>query len=304
MDAVEAGTDDCRELLVHGQSSAEDSSPFMVPPGETYQCFYFRSPYPDRVQGTGFGSVLDNVRVIHHWLLYDLRVAHADGAVEACLGTHPDGAVLSGWAAGAEDARFPDAVGIAIPWGPEGRFVLEVHYSNSSGSAQPDRSGARVCATRKRRPHTASISWLGTENIGGPLGIPPRQVTTVSGTCLPGRAGFVPDQVIHTMTVMPHMHSLGRRMELTVHRANGYLESLLDVPFDAANQVGRDIPTDLAPGDTLETRCTFDNVTDLPVAWGPSTSQEMCYAFVLAYPAGALDHPMPSFAGAQNTCFW
>ncbi|MFI5308479.1 MAG: hypothetical protein ACHQ53_14065 [Polyangiales bacterium] len=301
---ADVGSDECNDLIAHDKPTAGDTTPFTIPTGETYGCFYFQSPFTDEVQGTGFGAVIDNSRVLHHWLLYDLRSVHDDGDVQRCLGTHPDAAVLSGWAPGAADTHFPANIGMAIPWGPDGRFVLEVHYVNNTGTTQSDRSGARICATHTPRPHTAALTWLGTENIGGPMGIPPGETTTVSGTCTPARAGYPADQLIHTLTVLPHMHKLGRHMQILVHRSGGTTDVLADHDFDYNNQVGFDMLGEVYEGDTLETRCTYDNTTDHSVPYGPTTAQEMCYAFAIGYPAGALDHPLPSFAGAQNTCLY
>lgn len=39
----------------------------------------------------------------------------------------------------------------------------------------------------------------------------------------------------------------------------------------------------LEHGDSITSTCTFDNVTDSAVPYGPSTDQEMCYNFTVAY---------------------
>ncbi len=293
----------CVELRAHGKVSPADATPFAVPSGESYQCFHFRSPFEEGAQGVVVESILEGEASVHHMLLYELLTPREDGSFEPCLGTHPDATLIAGWAPGAADLRFDEDVGMRLPDGDDGYFLLEVHYLNFGDASLTDRSGLRVCAAAEPRPHTASITWLGTENIGGPLGIPPGQLTTVSGSCTPGRVGIDEDDAIDLMVALPHMHVLGRRVEMLVHRTGGAVDRVLDVEFDADRQVAHPLEVTIHPGDRIETRCTYDNTTDWGVPWGPGSGQEMCYVFTLAYPAGALDNPVPSFAGATNTCF-
>jgi hypothetical protein len=42
------------------------------------------------------------------------------------------------------------------------------------------------------------------------------------------------------------------------------------------------------PGDTLETRCFYENDTPDRAGFGEGTRDEMCYGFITAWPAGAL----------------
>jgi hypothetical protein len=45
-----------------------------------------------------------------------------------------------------------------------------------------------------------------------------------------------------------------------------------------------DTPAVIKKGDTLTTTCTFAT----PTPFGQGTNEEMCYNFVMAYPAGGL----------------
>lgn len=299
--ALEADDEDCVELRAHGAQTPGDDSPFEVPPGESYFCFSFASPWPDAVQGVRH-EPLARGEAVHHHLLYDAPALAEDGSFETCSGSHPNATLIPGWEPDNPDFPIAADVGFALPYGNERMFTLEIHYINTSDEPALDRSGVRVCATRTPRPHTASVTWLGTENIGGIFGVPPGQVTTVSGTCTPGRKGLDPTDSIHVLGSLPHMHALGRHMKTIVHRKGGLDVVLLDAPFDSGDPRGVATALAIEPGDTLETQCTYDNTTDWPVAFGPLSTQEMCFNFVIAYPAGALDNPSFSFSGALNTC--
>lgn len=298
----ELGEDeDCVELRAHGVQEPGDDSPFEVPVGESYMCFHFASPWPDAVQGVRHEPRTEGP-VEHHHLLYDVPAGPADGSFQACSGSHPNATLIPGWEPDLPEFMIPDDIGFAVPYGSERMFTLEIHYINTSDAPVLDRSGVRICATHTPRPNTASVTWLGTENIGGLFGVAPGQVTTVSGACTPGRKGLGPTDTIHVLGSLPHMHKLGTRMTTVVHRANGEDATLLDAPFDSGDPRGYPTPFELQPGDTLETKCTYDNTTDFPVPFGPLSTQEMCFNFVIAYPAGALDNPSFSFSGALNTC--
>jgi hypothetical protein len=73
-------------------------------------------------------------------------------------------------------------------------------------------------------------------------------------------------------------------MKTVINRVGGGTEVLIDKPFDFQTQVSYKTPAVVHPGDTLTTTCTFAT----PTPFGESTNQEMCYNFVLAYPAGGL----------------
>jgi Copper type II ascorbate-dependent monooxygenase, C-terminal domain len=45
----------------------------------------------------------------------------------------------------------------------------------------------------------------------------------------------------------------------------------------------------VGPGDRLTTTCTYENDTSRIITFGQGTAQEMCYNFVVAWPAGSLN---------------
>jgi hypothetical protein len=252
---------------------------FNVPTGEQYYCFSHHLDLEQGAQALAFYPAMDNLAVIHHWLLYKMVTPQADGAVSACLGTHQDGELLAGWTPGAGAWFMPDHVGMELGTGD---FILEVHYNNTGAPAQ-DSSGLRVCKAKNHRPDTAGISWLGTEAIVIP---PAAQNFAVPSNC---KAPFT--SPVHILTAWPHMHKLGAGMKANITRANGAVEPLFDVKWDFNYQMQYPTPAILQPGDSVQTTCLYDNTTSNFVSFGESTGTEMCYNFIVAYPANTLRVP-------------
>jgi hypothetical protein len=101
----------------------------------------------------------------------------------------------------------------------------------------------------------------------------------------------------------PHMHKLGTHMKTVINRAGGGEETVVDMPFMFLDQREYMVPNVVHPGDTLTTTCTWQNTTPANVGFGTSTTDEMCYNFVLSYPAHALPNPLgPGIEGSSNMC--
>ena len=75
------------------------------------------------------------------------------------------------------------------------------------------------------------------------------------------------------------------------------------MPFDFNLQVSYPASITIQPGESITSTCRYENGSPAPVAFGPSSNQEMCYQFAFSYPAGALDNGVPSLVGATNTCW-
>jgi hypothetical protein len=295
---------DCQEFFefrAHGAQVENDTTPYVVPNnlekgGNQYTCFYFDPPYADGSQALFFKGILDDTRVLHHWLLYGTDAkAHPSGTSGPCSAAQPGSYLIAGWAPGATDVELPPNVGLDLPSGPNGGLILEVHYYNAQGHDAHDRSGVQVCtAPPNTREHTAAVHFLGSEGIC----IPPYSEQIVTGQCAPQQ-----DQGdIHIINVWPHMHQFGTRMETVINRAGGPQEVLHDEPFDFNSQINYPKDVVIKPGDTLTTRCHYQNTTGDPVPFGDKTQDEMCYNFVMAWPAGALGPN--AFEAALNPVYW
>jgi len=259
--------DECFEFLTFGQN--DPGQPFSVPTGEHYWNFTFKKPWEGDVQALTIRHKIDNTPVVHHTLLYQAEGTLPVG-VTSSLGTHGTDMLLAGWVPGASDTVLPDDVGLDLRTGD---FTLELHYFNGTGQPQPDASGMEMCVTYSKRTHAAGVHWLGKEQVGLP------SIEWV-GLCQPDYS----QGPITILSSWPHMHPKGTHFKTIINRGGAQPEVLYDGDFDFDFQATYDTPAVLMPGDTLTTTCTFSQ----PMAFGTSTTEEMCYNFVIAYPNGAL----------------
>jgi hypothetical protein len=268
-----------------------DTTKFNVstaPSKQFYQCFFFKAPYgTDAVQALAFRPIIDDARVIHHWILYGADTAIGPDGQVGGAGCS-SGAFIAGWAPGGTGANFPPDVGLQMPSGASATFGLEIHYNNAGSYTDAlDASGVEFCTTKKFRPNSAAVHWLGSQAIL----VAPHQQTDVVGQCKPTNT-----QPVHVMAVSPHMHQIGVHAKLILNRKDGTKVALHDAPFAFADQQSYPLDVLVNPGDTLTTTCTYNNTTNALVTFGPATENEMCYNFTTAWPAGALS------SGPNNHC--
>jgi hypothetical protein len=296
----------CYDLKVHQSTTSVDDTPYTVDTGEHYEQFYFNVPWKAGDIGTRFGAKFDNLKVLHHWLLFTTATTNAEGFHETVIGTQLGDAaeLLAGWAVGGWNVTMPADVGFDLPAPGTGTMLnLQWHFFNSTGMTEQDATAVQVCTMAAgSRPKLGNITWLGTEYFNGPFGMPAGQKSDWSGTCTPSRTGMNDTDPIHIFFFWPHMHFLGINMKSEVTHAGATTE-VFNKPFDFSHQVHYAASVDLAPGDTITSTCTFNNTTDANVAFGPSTTQEMCYQFAFSYPAHALENGVISLIGASNTCW-
>lgn len=270
-------------FLAHASNDAD--APFAVPQVEDlYQCFTFDSPFTAGQHGTAWGPVIDDARVVHHWLLFRAPADFEAGSVADCEGLLGQGAdLLMGWAPGAESFVYPDDVGLGLP-GPDEKVVLQLHYNNAAGHTDVlDRSGVAVCTTDTPREHTAGTVWLGR----APFVIPAQaQDHEIAGRCdTDGRLA----QPVNILASWPHMHEIGTRFETVLFPGGDEStpQTVVEVPqwnFDFQVYHRHEPAIEVQPGDVLRTACTYDNPYDFDVPFGEGTTDEMCFNFATVYP--------------------
>jgi len=278
-------------------ASGHPDEPYLLPPGagvggNTTMCFAFASPFGEVTQGTAFAPIIDDPRVLHHWIIFasdalPTGVSPGDAFECSATGGLSSGVqFLTGWAPGGTNQLLPADMGRELPHA--GSFViLQVHYWNVAGYADvADRSGVALCTTDVPRPHEIGTSTLGSLNIS----IQPRTVGhQVVGTCTPDLTA--PVTIVGSG---PHMHTHGISFRSEVLRGGDptHVEMLVDLPrWDFNQQTGYAPPggpMTIMPGDVIRTTCTYDNGTDDAIYFGERTEDEMCFNFVSAYPTGAL----------------
>ncbi|MEY4575319.1 MAG: hypothetical protein RL701_22 [Pseudomonadota bacterium] len=292
----------CYEFQVHGRTGVTDATPYPVKTGEHYVQFYFKAPWgPDTVM-TRYGTKFNNVQSVHHWLFFTTnRPESQAGTFGETVGTTlgEDSQLLAGWAVGGDHVEFPGDTGLELPSG--GMINVQWHYFNQGTAPQTDTSRVQICTMPKSSvKNVASLTFLGTENFNGPLGMPAKTESKFTSTCTNDSGA-----PIFIYGFNPHMHKLGRHMTANILRVDGKKEVAYDGAFDFNSQITYilDKLIELKPGDKIESTCTFFNDTDRSVAFGESTNSEMCYNFTMSYPAKALDNGVISLIGATNTCW-
>jgi hypothetical protein len=288
------------ELRAHGGQTEGDTTPYEAPlGGDSYEIFYFRPTWTKKMHVIRIDPITDNGAVLHHWLLY-MEDGNGSGG-----GTHQSDSglqggnsqLLSGWAPGNKQIALGKEVGMQVIQGPNARFGVEFHYNTSANPPdRKDRSGIRLCLTSKLRPKEAGTHWLGTNVIANlfPVG----GTYSVSDVCEPIAES-------HIIAYSPHMHKYGRAQKSVVTRKDGTKEVINDGPFAFDDQQIFPVksPTGeivVRPGDQITTTCDYDGSGLF--TFGPGTSDEMCYNFVVAWPVGSLTNGVPGLVGGKNSC--
>ena len=278
------------DVLAHAATGKSD--PYLIPSkgsvglganvGQSI-CFYFKPTFPGEALAKAFITLPDAVGRANRWTLYGVdSTSHDDGELAPCDSTEPTAYVLAGFAPGTGDVRLPDDVAIALPSGPKAGLILEVHYDDPGQTELFDRTGVRICAvTAGTRAHTAAAHFAGSEAVCVPAGATDFQI---SGTCNP-RTDM---GEIHVLRIWPHMHQLGRRLQVALKHADGSSITLFDEDFDLYAQQPPAQDVVLQPGDALVTSCFYQNDGLFSVPYGVNATDEQCYAFITAWPAGAL----------------
>ena len=261
---------ECDErYLVQAHDPADPTKPFRIGAGEEirYQLPIETPPWHDHdVQGITILPRNDNLKVLHHWVLYEgIDIDHR-------------GAFIWAWAPGNEGGfKLPDDVGLYLPKGP---LHLELHYYNlGSTEVEFDRSGFEVCATRTFRKHTATV----TNDFNAFPYLTPGSRQSFQDIC---RVITTTDEDMHLVGVAPHMHKLGVHAFMSV--THDLEERVLhDKPYNFSDQLI--YPLDdviIKSGDVVTSRCTWENTTNHNVGFGQSSDDEMCANFAIYWPMG------------------
>jgi hypothetical protein len=247
---------------------APKENPHVVEAGaETHPQIAVTPPWGnEEVQAIAWHSMNDNLKVLHHWILYG-----------------PQREFLFGWAPGKDyNEPLPDDVGVFLP---SGNMNLDVHYNNVSGkTSEKDASGVEICALKK--PHLRPKTATTTNALASALiNLPPHSTNVdVTGTCT--HTG----EPVRLLSVSPHAHRFGQHMKFTVEKANGMSIVMHDMDFHFEEETTYALrpPVTVESGDRIITTCTFSNDSNQTVTFGENNGNEMCFNFALYEPKGAL----------------
>jgi hypothetical protein len=245
---------------------------------DIYVCYGVDVPVTGSRQVIAFQPRIDNTRIVHHVLLYESTTAISTTPFP-CSGTSVRNKLLYGWAPGGQAFELPDVAGYPMGSGTA-HYMVQVHYNNITAlSGQTDSTGFDICTTDQLRPNAADIVAFGSLNFTipahGSLDI------TCDWTLPATRPAY------NVISAFPHMHQLGKAIRTTA--TTGDAGAPIDLggvdSWSFSNQVWFPLTAQIHPGDTVHTRCAWDNTTDTAVTWGEYTENEMCFSFTMYYPA-------------------
>ncbi len=255
---------------------------------DIYRCFVV----PTHLDKDQYVSAVEyrpgNRRVVHHILAFVDTSGKArerdqaePGPGYTCFGGpgEPIHGGLGGWAPGNQASFLPDGIGRSLP--KESDVIVQVHY-HPQGKAETDRS--RIGLYFSKKPVKQAIHWGFVINPG--LELPPGQ----SNIEIKGAWEVPVDVTAHS--VLPHMHLLGRDMQISVKFPDGRIQDLIKVPdwdFNWQYTYEFEKPLDIPKGSLVYLVSHYDNSAANPrnphkppqlVKWGEATTDEMCIGFL------------------------
>jgi len=314
---------------------------------DDYRCFQLPHTFTEDTYVTATTIFPDAGPVVHHVLLYEVsadRIAEMEALDSAdpgpgytCYGgPGVSGQMIAGWVPGQVPTIYPDDSALVIKAGSQ--MVMQIHYNvlayGADDAVPADQTSAALWTMPSgERPHQlVNISALAQGTLSIPAGNPAAKATAEVDIPVP----------VTYIGVIPHMHTLGKSLNVTLERWNGDTECLADVPdwdFNWQQYFAYDESDFIRGGlgDTLKLECVFDNSpenqpvvngvqqTPVDVTWGEGTLDEMCLNYVVSLtpyyaegtgqqcdgaaaciadcPAGDAECPVTCAFYAQNDCF-
>ena len=254
---------------------------------EIYRCFVLPTGLTEDKQVVGIEYRPGNRSVVHHCLGY-IDTAGKGRARDGADGRPgytsfggpgflPQGE-LSGWAPGNLPQFLPDGVGRLLPKGSD--VILQVHY-HPTGKPEDDQTQVGLYFARK--PVTQKLRTIPlVAKVNIPAGDAHYETTTTMN--VPFDANLI--------SVMPHMHLLGRTIDMSVTLPDGTTKPLIKVDdwyFNWQGTYTYKKALYIPKGSVVSLKATYDNSAanprnphspPQPIHWGEKTTDEMCIGFI------------------------
>jgi hypothetical protein len=231
-----------------------------------------------------------NRAIVHHVILFiedgDESVqldAQDPGPGYTCFGG-PEAEVvgdMGAWAPGVRPQFLPEGVGWRIPAGA--RVIMQVHY-RPNGNPEVDHTRLGLYFARGPVRKQLYSIYIANTDFTIPPGNSRYRVTT---------RFRVPSSLdVHVINVAPHMHLLGREMQVSLRLPNGQTQCLVNIDdwdFNWQAFYSFHEPVAVPRNSLVNVTAYFDNSADnpnnpnsppRPVSWGEKTTDEMCLAIV------------------------
>ena len=277
----------------------QNTQPYTPPStGDMYRCFTM----PTNLSDDRYVSAIDikpgDRQTVHHVIAFidttgeSQKLDDADPAPGyQCFGgpgfqiTNLNATTLGGWAPGYRPVMLPPEVAFSLPKGS--RIVLQVHYHPHGPAPLPDQTQIGVYYDKQKPKQLMRVLPLINDTFTIPPGDPHFRVTadfTIPTFPLPINT--------HVWLVAPHMHLLGRTMQVNAALPTGQSNCLINIDdwdFNWQGMYRFKEPLAVPAGTRLLLEAFYDNSEGntrnpndppKPVSWGEATTDEMCIAFL------------------------
>jgi peroxiredoxin len=208
------------------------------------------------------------------------------------VGFIPQGG-LSGWAPGQTVHHLPDGVGYFLPKNSD--IVMQVHY-HRNGRTERDRTQIGLYFAKKQVERPLQRGVIAGGSGAGVLrtffAIPANE----SNYHVSGDMWATKDFTL--ISVMPHMHMVGKEIAVTLTPPDGPPETVLAIKqwdYNWQETYFLKEPLAVKAGTRLHVSAVYDNSSQNPrnpfdpprrITFGEQTFNEMCFVFLSGYSAG------------------
>jgi hypothetical protein len=264
---------------------------------DTYRCFSMPSGLTSDVYLNAAQALPGATQEVHHILIFmdetgeSLQYEGQDGLPgydcfgSVGLNTLGAGDYLGAWVPGSRVQRLDPGIGLLLK--ANSRVVVQVHY-HPSGRTSTDQTslGFYLAPAGSVRHRMLAIPVVNTD-FTIPANNPAYPVTAT--LTIPQLFGSITG---HVVQVGPHMHWLGRQIQIDLVHADSSATPLIyidnwDFNWQNMYTFANQIP--FTSGDTVRVSSVFDNSDGnpsnpnnpiVPVSWGEGTTDEMVVGYV------------------------
>ena len=267
---------------------------------DEYRCFVIPLEIPAGKYISAVEYRPGNRRIVHHAVLTSLphqaaqdKLAGGDGKSFGS-GLSPPGQLLPGplgiWTPGKQPRPLPDGYAAAWPAGAD--LVLQLHL-HPSGKPETEQSSIGLHFTDEKPRGRVRMMMLSNNRVDIPAGASSHAIEATTTLKQPAEI----------FGVFPHMHLIGRTVNLTATLPDGSVEPLISIgdwDFNWQNYYQYASPVRLPAGTRIDGRWTYDNSDANPanpssppkrVTYGEQTTNEMAIAVIDIIPAPGAPEP-------------
>lgn len=231
------------------------------PAEERFYCYAVT--LPKRLAIRRFSSAANPV--VHHFLLVQALAPEPEGLRECDVLFQLTWAPLYPATRADSEIVLPEGSAKILP--EDSQIVLQMHLLNTSPDPVRTQVEVKMEDAEVSDPTPVGITLFGDANFR----LPPMQRTSAEHTC-------TLQHDISLYALLPHMHYLGRRLDLEIDRGNGFEPFYSRENFDFDDQYIDQLDQELTAGTRVKVRCVFENDEDHEIAFGEDSESEMCLA--------------------------